>query len=102
MAVGFSPEGKGTYSLRGGELKVLALRVPGSSAFNLNGVGIGLGGAGSFVQSGGTFSVNFGLGLGSSPGATGTYELSGSGSLKSGPQTIGGDGGDGKFTQTGG
>ncbi len=58
---------------------------------------------GTFTQSGGTFTINNGnaLYLGSKSGSSGSYTLSGTGSLSAGEALIG-YGGTGLFTQSGG
>ena len=64
---------------------------------------IGAYGKGSYVQSGGTNTVQSGLYLGSFSGSNGSYTLSGTGSLSVGwTEFVGGSFGTGTFTQTGG
>ncbi len=87
----FNAASSGTYNLSGGSL---------SADFEA----IGVNGTGAFIQTGGTHTVSDILILGDSPGASGTYNLSGTGSLSvtgAGGETIG-NSGTGTFTQTGG
>lgn len=97
VALGFEPGAHGTYNLTGGSLL-------------LNGVTeVGLWGTGVFNQSGGTHTItgNYwlevdGSSLGGAPAGSGTYNLSGSGSLSvTGDEYIG-DLGTGTFNQSGG
>ena len=80
----------GTYNLIGG-----LLSVPGAAAEY-----IGLSGSGSFTQTGGTNSA-FNVFVGANIGSSGSYQLSGSGSLTAGIEYVG-YGGNGTFTQSGG
>ncbi|MGP8049533.1 MAG: autotransporter domain-containing protein [Desulfobaccales bacterium] len=114
-AVGYF--GTGSFTQSGGTHTVTALYLgtnagaSGSYTLSDSGSGsllavagsefIGEGGSGAFTQTGGTHTVTS-LTLGDSSGASGTYNLSGSGSLAvSGNETIG-NYGSGAFTQSGG
>ncbi|MGA7562400.1 MAG: autotransporter domain-containing protein [Desulfobaccales bacterium] len=91
LALGYG-SGRGTYNLTGGSLSVTSFE------------DIGYSGSGAFTQSGGTNSVPGTLYLGYSTGSTGTYTLSGTGSLSvtgAGGEIIG-NSGTGAFIQNGG
>ncbi len=80
-------DSNGSYNLTGGTLST-----------DIEYVGNGLGsGSGSFTQSGGVHSVA-NLGINANPSFASTYNLSGSGVLLGGLETVGG----GSFTQSGG
>ena len=81
--------GSGAYTLSAGSLS--------ASAETVGGVG-----SGSFTQSGGTNAVANTLVLANNNGSTGTYTLSGTGSLTVGADEIIGANGSGSFTQSGG
>ncbi len=63
---------------------------------------VGLNGSAGFTQSGGTNAVTNDLHIGSNSGSSGSYTLSGTGSLAVGNNDYLGDAGTGAFTQTGG
>ena len=81
--------GTGTYNLSGGSLSA-------------NAEDIGDSGTGSFTQSGGTHTLTGNLTLANSPGSSGTYNLSHTGSLAVTGNEYVGNSGTGTFTQTGG
>jgi fibronectin-binding autotransporter adhesin len=77
LELGRSAGGSGTYSLSGGELNVNREAVAGPGAYVL----VGNAGSGAFTQTGGTVSIEGTLTLGASAGGSGTYDLSGTGTL---------------------
>lgn len=95
LSIGATLGGRGTYSLDGG-------------TFNLHGnARIGDAGTGTFAHSGGAFNVGtisalMTLGLGESTSGTGTYLLSGNGSLNVLGTVAVGRNGTGIFSQSGG
>jgi len=93
LILGQNSGSNGTYVLSGG-----ALIVYGTADEY-----IGSGGSGTFNQSGGTNTIDNGggVGIGYQSGATGTYNLSGSGSLSSSNIEFVGYAGHGFFNQTG-
>ena len=109
LTVGHTSGSTGTYTLSGGSLIVGSL----DEGYGDSGYGIeiiGDGGNGTFIQTGGTNTINSlnslnylsVIVLGSTSGSTGTYSLSGTGTLSmNGAETIGGLG-HGTFTQSGG
>ena len=78
------------------------LSMPGNTLSVGNTETIGLNGKGQVVQSGGTNNSGDGLILGSNSGSSGTYNLSGSGSLSTNLFQNIGFNGTGLFNQTGG
>ena len=95
LCLGCNPSGSGTYNLTGGSLSLS----PGGQ-----GLCVGNSGTGTFMQSGGTNTLDTGLYLGLSRGGSGTYNLTGGSlSLPGGGQSLCvGYSGAGTFTQSGG
>jgi hypothetical protein len=93
LFLGFNSGSTGTYSLSGS----------GTLAAN-NNEQVGFSGVGNFNQSGGINTINssYALILGGNSGATGTYVLSGSGTLTGAANEYVGNNGIGSFNQTGG
>jgi len=93
LFIGYNPGSNGSYSLSG----------TGCLTVNAN-ESVGYSGNGTFTQTGGTNSITAGDGLfiGNNAGSTGTYSLSGSGSLITSRDEHVGNSGNGTFTQTGG
>jgi hypothetical protein len=83
-------KGKGAYNMSGGNLDAAAIYV-----------GYDNGGSGTFTQTGGTVKSTMQLNIGSFLGATGTYNLSGTGSLTADTQYVGFND-RGIFNQSGG
>jgi fibronectin-binding autotransporter adhesin len=108
LALGVNPNSNGTYNLTGGSLYTAWGELIGT-AFNIAGNSPTEGGSGVFNQSGGTNTAasitNYtgyeALYVGYYNGATGTYNLSGSGLLSAGTEFVGYYG-TGTFNQTGG
>lgn len=84
----------------GGESGTLELN---SGDLSLQGFRVGMGGTGTVTQVGGTFDFNATGRIGNDAGSTGTYNLSGTGSLQSsGAWLVVGYHGTGTFNQSGG
>ena len=103
IILGNSPGSTGTYNLSGGTITIANQLLPSGHEY------IGYGGTGVFNQTGGSNALNGalngntgGLVLGFSPGSSGTYTLSGSGSLSVVNNVFVGLSGTGVFNQTGG
>jgi hypothetical protein len=98
LSIGGYSGSSGTYNLSGGTLSAL---------FEIIGQGNVAGNTAQFIQTGGVNTINSGgyADLGYGTATTGTYALSGSGSLilnSSAMLYVGGGGGTGLFNQTGG
>ncbi len=90
LYLGYVSGGNGTYTLSAGTLSA-----GGGSEY------VGFNSTGAFNQTGGVNTGISELNIGTNPGATGTYALSGSGVIISKSETVG-DGGTGTFNQMGG
>ena len=109
LTVGHTSGSTGTYTLSGGSLTVGSLDEGyGDSGYGIEVIGDG--GNGTFIQTGGTNTINALsslyyvtlLDVGSASGSTGAYSLSGTGTLNvNGTESIG-TLGNGTFTQSGG
>jgi len=102
LSIGSSDGGSGTYNLSGtGSLSTAGWEIVGDENFSGGAI---LSGTGAFIQSGGTNEtehLSVGGGYHISSTATGTYDLTGTGSLSATWESIG-PSGTGTFTQSSG
>ena len=94
LYIGYEAGSSGTYRLSGGYLSVPSTNTNGNEY-------LGYSGTATFMQSGGTHTINSNLDLGYSAGGSGAYSLSGSGYLSAIQENVGWAG-SGSFTQSGG
>ncbi|HUB24233.1 MAG TPA: PEP-CTERM sorting domain-containing protein [Tepidisphaeraceae bacterium] len=96
LIIGNSSTADGSYTLSGGIVSAVAIDYYGNSEY------VGDNGIGIFNQTGGTHTLAGPLQIGYAAGSTGTYSLSGTGSLVAAGNEIVGNSGIGIFNQSGG